>query len=284
MSKFIYPSAVRDETSDMLFGNKVTDPYRWLEDPDAPETVAFVKSQNEIVQSFLLKSDIRDKFKDKMTKLMDYEKHGCPMKRADWYYYFHNTGLQAQSVLFRKKELDGEGSVFFDPNTLSSDGTVSIGTFSFSEAGKYFAYALSKSGSDWVSIHICKTDSASRADIEPALEWAKFTSISWTHDDLGFTYNRYPTPKVSSDKAGTETDSNMDAAIYYHRLGTPQSQDILLFDVKENPSHMPRMEVSDDGKYLICCVSESCDPQNKVYFAEISSPLLNKPEFNVLVG
>lgn len=142
MQRFAYPKTRRDLLSETLHGVKICDPYRWLENPDSEEVKSFVSQQNKLVRSFLSQSPIRDKFEKKMTQLMDYEKYGCPMKRGSDYYYFHNSGLQAQSVLYKQSSLDAKGEIFLDPNSLSDDGTISIKTYSFSESGKYFAYGF----------------------------------------------------------------------------------------------------------------------------------------------
>jgi prolyl oligopeptidase len=274
MATWNLPTARRVNQSDTLFGKVIHDPYRWLEDPDAPETQKFVQDQNAVVKSFLATSQIRDKFEQKMTQLMDYEKFGCPMKRGDSYYYFHNSGLQPQSILYKQKTLDSKGETFLNPNELSEDGTTSISAYAFSESGKYCAYSLSESGSDWVKIHVRETKDGAPLDLESTpITWAKFTGIEWTHDDKGFFYNRYPAPAVDSDKAGTETGSNKNATIYYHQLMAFQAEDVPIYSIPESPDHMPHAEVSEDGDYLLITVSESCDPKNKVYICDLKSHL-----------
>lgn len=252
---------------------KIADPYRWLESPSALETVNFVNSQNEKFNLFIGSSNFKQSIQNKITKYYNYEKFGCPMRRGDYYYQFYNSGLLPQSVLQRRRVLTDEAITFFDPNVLSVDGTVSLSVYSFSKSGKYFAYGLSASGSDWVEISVKDTtltdsDSASNVEEKP-LKWAKFTSISWTHDEKGFFYNRYPAPGVQD--AGTETDTNQFAQIYYHYLGTDQTLDSVCFSIPENPNHMPGASISDDGKYVIFTVSESCDPANKVYIGSLEN-------------
>ena len=247
---------------------KIADPYRWLESPYAAETVEFVTKQNEKFNSFIGISNIKSKIQEKVTKYYNYEKFGCPMKRGDYYYHFYNSGLLPQSILQRRSVLTDEAVTFFDPNTLSADGTVSLSVYSFSKSGKYFASGLSASGSDWIEISIKNAGSDIVTDVEEKpLKWAKFTSISWTHDEKGFFYNRYPAPVVQD--AGTETDSNQFAQIYYHYLNTNQDKDAVCFSIPENPNHMPSASVSDDGNYVIFTVSESCDPANKVYIGSL---------------
>ncbi|KAI9348206.1 prolyl oligopeptidase [Obelidium mucronatum] len=255
MSKIAYPPVRRVDHVDILHGVSVSDPYRHLEDPDAPETKAFVEAQNSLFQGFIKNSDVRPKLEAKLTEMYNYERYGVPFKKGDNYYYFHNSGLQPQSVLYTQKSADGEASVFFDER------------IAFSEKGKLFAYALSASGSDWVKIHV---------KVRTPLEWAKFTGISFTHDEKGFFYNRYPTPSVSLDKAGTETDSAENQMVYYHRDA-------------DHPTRMFSVSVTDCGRYLLLNQSESCDPKNLVFYADLEkqfggNAVLGVPKFTPIVN
>lgn len=208
-----------------------------------------------------------------MTQLYDYEKFGCPFTRGNYSYHFYNSGLMPQSVLHQTRVDLQESKVFFDPNTLSEDGTHALSTFAFSDSGKLFAYAISKSGSDWVTIHAKSVDSDVSGGDSPSnnpvdqLHWAKFTSMSFTHDDLGFFYTRYPSPSSSSGNvdAGTETDTNLFGKLYYHWMGTEQDKDRLIFQDLHNGKSMFGAEVSDDGNFVVITVTESCDPVNKLY-------------------
>ncbi|KAJ3394873.1 hypothetical protein HDU84_005808 [Entophlyctis sp. JEL0112] len=256
-------------------------------DPDGEETKAFVEAQNELFQSFIKSSPVRNKLESRLTEMYNYERFGVPFKKGDAYYYFHNSGLQPQSVLYTQKTVESPATVFFDPNKLSADGTVSLGTYRFSESGKLFGYALSYSGSDWVKIHIRRVGEEQDLEDKP-LEWAKFTSIEFTHDEKGFFYNRYPAPSVSQDKAGTETDSSENQMVYYHRIGTSQSEDILVYKDQENPTRIFGVSVSDCGRYLILNVHESCDPKNLVFVADLqkqfgSNSCLGVPAFSPVV-
>ncbi|KAJ3077267.1 hypothetical protein HDU98_004229 [Podochytrium sp. JEL0797] len=313
MTKFAYPAVRRDENHvDMLHGTAVkvrqlrsvsvhsagliescdhhltpVNRYRHLEDPDATETQAFVEAQNGLFQGFIKNSTVRPKLESKLTDMYNYERYGVPSKKGSNYYYFHNSGLQPQAVMYTQKSVDGEASVFFDPNTLSADGTTSLQTYSFSEKGNLFAYALSQSGSDWVKIHVKQVGSDKDLEEKP-IEWAKFTSIEWTHDEKGFFYGRFPTPAVSHDKAGTETESAENQMIYYHRIGTDQSEDILVYKDAEHPTRMFSTGVSDCGRYLILSIGESCDPKNLVYYADLEkqfggNSLLGIPKFTPIV-
>ncbi|KAK6939279.1 Peptidase S9A, N-terminal domain [Dillenia turbinata] len=266
-----YPIARRDESVvDNYHGVLVPDPYRWLEDPDAEEVKDFVEEQVKLTESVLSKCETREKLREKITKLFDFPRYDAPFKKGDKYFYSHNTGLQAQSVLYVQDGLEGEATVLLDPNKLSEDGTVSLNTFSISEDAKYMAYGLSSSGSDWVTIKVMKVEDKT---VEPdTLSWVKFTSISWTHDGKGFFYGRYPAPKEGENlDAGTETNANLNYELYYHLLGTDQSDDILCWKDPDNPKHTFEASVTDDGKYVLLYISESCDPVNKLYYCDLSA-------------
>ncbi|KAJ0255913.1 Prolyl oligopeptidase family protein [Hirschfeldia incana] len=266
-----YPLARRDDSVvEDYHGVKIADPYRWLEDPDAEEVKEFVQNQVKLTDSVLAKCETKEKLRQNITALFDHPRYDSPFRRGDKYFYFHNTGLQAQDVLYMQDDLDAEAVVLLDPNTLSDDGTVALNTLSVSEDGKYLAYGLSSSGSDWVTIKLIKIDDKK---VEPdTLSWVKFSGITWTHDSKGFFYGRYPAPKDGEDiDAGTETNSNLYHELYYHFVGSDQSQDILCWRDSENPKYMFGAEVTDDGKFLIMSIEEGCDPVNKLYYCDLSS-------------
>ncbi|KAL6047785.1 Prolyl endopeptidase [Balamuthia mandrillaris] len=266
-----YPETRRDDTT--LHEHGMTDPYRWLEDPDSPETKAWVDAQNKVTFELLESCDYRTKVKERLTELYNYPKYGCPFKRGSRYFYFKNDGLQNQSVLYSQTSLEGEPEVFLDPNVLESDGTAALGSYAFSESGEYFAYGVSKSGSDWQTIHVRKV--STKEDLSEQIHWVKFSGISWTHDDRGFFYSRYPAPsQLENDdagKRGSETNSNLYHKVYYHRLGTDQSSDVLVFETPEEPHWMSGAVVSDDGRYVTISISKSTAPVNKLYYADLST-------------
>ncbi|XP_067240515.1 prolyl endopeptidase [Chanodichthys erythropterus] len=264
---FQYPNAYRDESVvDDYHGCKIPDPYIWLEDPDSEKTQAFVNAQNQLTLPFLEQCEVRDVFKDRMTELYDYPKYSCPFKRGNRYFHFYNTGLQNQSVLYMQENLDAEPSVFLDPNTFSEDGTVALRGYAFSEDGEYLAYGTSASGSDWVEIRFLRVDGA--VLLEDQLERVKFTCMSWTHDGKGLFYNSYPEQEGKSD--GTETSTNLHQKLYYHVLGTPQSQDVLCAEFPDQPKWMSGAEVSDDGHYVLLSIREGCDPVNRLWYCDLS--------------
>jgi len=264
---FDYPEARRDDSIvNDYHGTKVPDPYQWLEDPDADETKAFVDAQNAVTIPFLNKCSIKDKLNSRLTELWDFPKYSCPKKEGERYFYYYNTGLQNQSVLYVQDSLDGEARVFLDPNTLSEDGTTAISGTAFSEDGLVFAYGLSKAGSDWVTIKF--RDVESGEDLPDTLEYVKFSCMAWTHDSKGLFYNKYPKNEGKSD--GTETATNLNQKLFYHLLGTSQEEDILCAEFPDQPKWMPGAEVSDCGKYVLLSIREGCDPVNRLYFAQLA--------------
>ncbi|CAK9317626.1 unnamed protein product [Citrullus colocynthis] len=271
LDPLLYPTARRDDSVvDDYHGLQIADPYRWLEDPEADEVKEFVQKQVKLTESVLQKCDTREKLRAKITELFDHPRYEPPFKRGNKYFYHHNTGLQAQSVLYVQDSLDGEPEVLLDPNALSEDGTVSLSNLSVSKDAKYLAYGLSSSGSDWVTIKVMRIDDKKT---EPdTLSWVKFSSISWTVDGKGFFYSRYPAPKeVGTLDAGTETNANLYHELYYHFLGSDQSDDVLCWRDQDHPKYLFSASVTDDGKYVLMEIEEGCDPVNKFYYCNISA-------------
>ncbi|CAL5065707.1 unnamed protein product [Urochloa decumbens] len=270
-ARLAYPTARRDDSVvDDYHGVQIPDPYRWLEDPDSEETKEFVAKQAELAETVLAGCLDRENLRREVTRLFDHPRHGAPFRRGNKYFHFHNSGLQAQSVLYMQDHLDGEAEVLLDPNTLSKDGTIALSTYSISEDGKYIAYGLSESGSDWVSIHVMSV--ADKQPMPDKLSWVKFSSISWTHDGKGFFYGRYPAPREGGElDAGTETNINLNHQIYYHVLGSDQSEDILCWKDPEHPKYTFGASVTEDGQYIILGTYDGCDPVNKLYYCKIAS-------------
>lgn len=266
-----YPCPRRDESvTDDYHGVLVSDPYRWLENVDADEVKQYIDEQRKITKTVLSTCNLTEKLKERITALFDYPKYDCPFKRGNKYFYFHNTGLQAQSVLYIQDDLKGEAEVLLDPNKLSDDGTIALSISAFSENAEYLAVGLSSSGSDWINIKVMRvTDKAWEPD---SLAWVKFSSVAWTHDHKGFFYSRYPPPKIDeSVDAGTETHINLNHQVYYHFMGTDQKDDILCWKDDSNPKWIFESEVTDDGKYLVMCIQEGCDPVNMLYYCDLSA-------------
>lgn len=265
ISNFNYPVARKDETIvDDFHGTKISDVYRWLEDPDSDETIAFVNEQNKISQPFLENCAEWKKINEKLTKLWNYPKYTCPSREGDYYYFYKNTGLQNQSVLYQQKTLDSEPTEFLDPNKLSEDGTIALTKTAFSDNGKFLAYGLSESGSDWVKIKIKNVETQS--DFEEILEKIKFSSIAWTKDNKGFFYSRYADQEGKTD--GSETKQCENQKLYYHRIGESQDKDILCLEFPEEPLWRIVPQVSDCGKYLILSIVKDCR-DNIIFYADL---------------
>uniref|UniRef100_A0A8C3AYJ7 Prolyl endopeptidase n=1 Tax=Cyclopterus lumpus TaxID=8103 RepID=A0A8C3AYJ7_CYCLU len=246
-------------------GTKVCDPYAWLEDSDGAETTAFVEEQNKLTMPYLEQCAVRAQFHQRLTELYDYPKYSCPYKRGKRYFYFHNKGLQNQDVLYVQDSLDGAASVFFDPNTFSEDGTVALKMARLSEECEYFAYGLSSSGSDWVTVSFMKAEDL--ATLPDVLERVKFSCLAWTYDAKGVFYNCYLRQEGKTD--GTETTCNINQKLFYHFIGTKQSEDILVAEFPENPKWHSSVTISDDGRYAVLSITEGCEPVNQLWYCDL---------------
>jgi len=282
MEALSYPVARKDESCvDDYHGSKIPDMYTWMEDPDSDETKAFVEAQNKVAIPYLKACPAQSKFQSRMTELFNYPKYSCPFKRGDKYFYFMNTGLQNQSVLYVQSSLDADAEVFLDPNKFSEDGTVSLRGRRFSEDGKLLAYGISKSGSDWVTIKF--KDVETGEDLPDVLERVKFSCMEWTHDQKGLFYNCYQDQEGKTD--GTETTANIHQKLYYHRLGTQQSDDVLIAEFPDNPKWMSGLEICDDGNIALLSIREGCAPVNRLWYYDLRNlPAIDKkPEWIKLV-
>lgn len=261
-----YPTVSKSNQIDNYHGTTVADPYRALEDPDTEETKAWVEAQNQVTFSYLNEIPAREKIKQRLTKLWNYEKYGTPFKEGESYFYFKNDGLQNQSVLYTLPTLEAEPRILLDPNQLSADGTVALSGISISENGQLLAYGLSSSGSDWQEWKV--RDIATGEDLQDHLQWIKFSSASWTHDHQGFFYSRYDEP---NEKTKLE-DVNYYQKLYYHQLGTPQSADILIYHRPDEKEWGFGGSVTEDGKYLIISIWLGTDSKKLVFYKDITNP------------
>jgi prolyl oligopeptidase len=259
----IYPNSNQVDQSDNYHGVEVKDPYRWLEDPDSEPTKAWVQAQNEVTNNYLATIAARDKIQQRLTQLWDYEKYSSPFKRGQSYFYFKNDGLQNQSVLYTLKSLDDQGQVLLDPNTLSADGTVALSGLSISDDGQWLAYGLSAAGSDWVEYRV--KNIATGEDTTDHLQWIKFSGASWTKDNQGFFYSRYDEP----NEATKLEDVNYYQKLYYHRLGTAQAEDKLIYHRPDQKEWGFSGNVTEDGKYLIISVWLGTDSKNLVFYQNL---------------
>ncbi|QDZ22506.1 prolyl oligopeptidase [Chloropicon primus] len=262
-------------------GKKVLDVFHELEDPEADICKEFVREQNKLTEQVLEECPGRADYTELMTTLMDYPKTTAPRKKGDLVFYYHNTGLQAQSVLYSQsgavdpKRMDETSQVVIDPNQLSDDGTVSLSSASFTKDGKLLAYALSSGGSDWKEVRVLGIEDGGKpVEMEDKLMWVKFSSLAWTHDNKGFFYNSYPEPSVSLDKAGTETGSNENQRLMYHRVGSNQKDDALIWEAKgEESQYMMGAEISDDGRWAVLTICKGCDAVNQLHLLPLAEDL-----------
>ena len=258
-----YPETAKTDVVDTYFGTSVPDPYRWLENDTSAQTAAWVAAQNKVTGEYLSKIPFRGALLRRLTAVADYEKTGAPAKKHGKYYFYKNDGLQNQSVLYVQNSLDGEARVMLDPNKLSADGTVALTGTSFSHDGKYMAYTISRSGSDWTEIYVIDTESGQTLDDH--IVWAKFTGAAW-HGD-GFYYSAYDAPEAGKEYSNV----NENHKIYYHKLGTPQSADRLVYENKAYPKRFYSASVSDDETLLF--VYESGDGAgNALYVKDLTKP------------
>ncbi|MEH2233460.1 MAG: prolyl oligopeptidase family serine peptidase [Nostoc sp.] len=261
-----YPTSHKSNQADNYHGTLVADPYRWLEDPDSEETRTWIEAQNQVTFGYLSEIPAREKIKQRLTKLWDYEKYGIPFQEGDRYFYFKNDGLQNQSVFYTLKTLDDQPKVLLDPNKLSEDGTVALSGLSISEDGKLLAYGLSSSGSDWQEWKV--RDIETGEDLQDHLKWIKFSGASWTHDNQGFFYSRYDEP---NEKTRLE-DVNYYQKLYYHQLGKPQSEDVLIYHRPDQKEWGFSGGVTEDGRYLIISIWLGTDSKNLVFSKDLTNP------------
>ncbi len=257
-----YPAARKSDVVDDYHGTRVPDPYRWLEDPDSPESRAWIEAENQLTSAYLAAIPARATIRERLTKVWNYPKYGAPFRKARRYFFFKNDGLQNQSVLYKQTSLSASPETLLDPNLLSEDGTVALSTLAVSEDGRLLAYGTSASGSDWEEFRV--RDVATARDLPDHVKWIKFSGASWTKDGAGFFYSRYPEP---SDKA--LTDVNRFQRLYYHRLGTDQAQDVLVYERPDQPDWGMNAEVTDDGRYAVLQVWLGTDRRNRVYYLDL---------------
>jgi prolyl oligopeptidase len=257
-----YPETKKGDVVDTLHGQAIADPYRWLENDTSAETAEWVKQQNEVTEKYLSKIPFRNDIKNRLTKIWDYPKYGVPFKKGDRYFYFKNDGMQNQSVLYVQESLDSEPQVLLDPNKLSDDGTVAFAGMDVSKDGKYLAYAIARGGSDWNEIKVMEIDS--RNQLDDNLKWVKFSGMAWKGD--GFYYSRYDAP-TGSELSG----KNEFHKVYFHKVGEPQSQDVLIYEDPAYPLRNYSADVTDDEDFLVLYHTESTSG-NALYFKDLRKP------------
>ncbi len=260
-----YPTAKRTDQVDDYHGTKVADPYRWLEDLDSADTKAWVEAENRLTFDYLREIPFRAQIKERLTKLWNYEKYSPPFKEGNRYFYFKNDGLQNQSVLYTVTSLDAAPRVLLDPNKLSSDGTVALNGLRISDDGRLMAYGLSASGSDWQEWRVRDTETG--VDMPDDIKWVKFSGASWTPDSKGFFYSRYDEPKDGTMMRGV----NYFQKLYYHRLGTAQAEDALVYDRPDQKEWSFGGRVTEDGRFLVVSIGQGTDVKNRVYYKDLNA-------------
>jgi prolyl oligopeptidase len=261
-----YPPARRAPHVDTYHGVAVPDPYRWLEELDSAETRAWVEGENKATFGFLEKIKGRDALKERLTALWNYERYGVPSKEGGRYFFTRNDGLQNQPVLYTVPSLESAPRVLLDPNALSKDGTVALAGTAVSEDGKYLAYGVAEAGSDWNTWKVRSVETA--IDLPDMLAWVKFSGASWTKDGKGFFYSRYAEPVAGSELKNV----NLDQKIYYHKLGTPQAEDALVYERKDQPEWLLNGTVTEDGRYLVIGVSQGKTVNTGLFYKDLGTP------------
>jgi prolyl oligopeptidase len=283
--RFVYPEAAQGKQVDNYFGTKVPDPYRDLENADSESTRKWIEAENKLTFDYLAGIPERKAINDKLTALWNYEKYTVPFREGGRYFFSKNTGLQNQSVLYTGTALPGEATPLLDPNTLLKDGTVALSGIDITADGKLLAYGLATAGSDWQQWKV--RDIETGKDLTDDVQWVKFSSASWKKDGSGFFYSRYDAP-ASADQL---KQANYFHKVYFHKLGTPQSRDELVYERKDRMTWNFSPEVTEDGRILIITVSQGTDPKNRIFYKNLQLPnapvveLLNKQDASyVFIG
>lgn len=258
-----YPETLKVDTVDKYFGEDVRDPYRWLEDDRSSETGAWVKAQNDVTFAYLNNIPYRDKIEERLEKLYDYERLGSPFREGDYFYFYKNDGLQNHNVLYRKKEIDGTPEVFLDPNTFSKDGTTGLAGISFTRDGSMATYLITEGGSDWRKAIVIKT--SDKTIVEDTLRDIKFSGIAWKGNE-GFYYSSYDKPTGSELSARTQFHK-----LHYHKLGTGQEQDELIFGGEKTPTRYIGGYLTEDERFLVITAATSTTG-NALYVRDLSDP------------
>jgi prolyl oligopeptidase len=260
-----YPSARTVEQTDDYFGTTVSDPYRWMEDVDSAELKTWIDAENELTQRYLAQVPFRERMQRRLMELINFERYTAPARRGTRYFYSHNSGLQNQNVLYWHTGLDGEPKVLLDPNTFSEDGTVAISGISITDDGLLAAYSIADAGSDWVKWHVRNVTTGE--DLPDVVEWSKFSGAAWLKDGSGFFYQGYDAPEAEALKT-----ANYFHKVFFHRLGTPQSEDKLIFDRPDDKELNLGAQVTDDGRYLVLHQSKGTSPNNELAVKDLQQP------------
>lgn len=271
-----YPVTKKVDTVDTYFGNKVADPYRWLEDDKSAATKEWVTAQNVVTQNYLATIPYRKNFQQAIEKVFNYPKYSAPFRKGEWFYFYKNDGLQNQSVLYRQKGLTGRVEEVFDPNKLSPDGTTRLQLFALSKDGKYAVMGLSKGGSDWQTYYV--RDMKTGKDLSDELKWVKISGAAWKGD--GFYYSRYPSPEKGASDLSAKNENHQ---VYYHKVRTLQTEDVLVYENKENPQRFNTASTSEDERFLFLNISDRGKglDGNAIYFKDLN--VTNDTSFKPIV-
>ena len=273
--KLSYPVTKKGDVVDDYFGTKVADPYRWMEDLDSADVAAWVAAENQVTSDHLAKLPMREPFKQRITELWNYPKVTIPVREGGRYFFQKNSGLQRQAPLYGRASLTAEPTLVLDPNVLSPDGSVSLAQWKPSPDGRLLAYGLSEGGADWQTLHV--RDLGKGVELGDQVRWMRFSDISWTKDSKGFFYSRYPEPP----KGKVLEAALSGQALYYHRVGAPQSEDRLIYARPDLPTWFINGTVTEDGRYLLVFMYKGSDNNNRLYYAELGEP--NSPKVGAVV-
>jgi prolyl oligopeptidase len=264
--QFKYPAAPTNNQVDDYSGVKVADPYRLLENPDSPESRAWIEAENKITFDFLKTIPERDGIKKRLTEIWDYERFGVPFKEDGRYFFSKNAGLQNQNVIYTTTNFSETPRELVDPNLLTKDGTIALGGLDVTNDARLMAYGLATAGSDWQQWKV--RDVETGKDRQDLLNWVKFSNASWKKDGSGFFYSRYDKP----DEKNKLRSQVYNHKLFFHQLGTPQSQDKLIYQRPDQKEWLFSAEVTDDGRYLIISVQRGTDPKNRIFYKNLVDP------------
>src|SRR5688572_8977852 len=264
--KLDYPAPRKGEVFDDYFGTRVADPYRWMEDTASPELATWLDAQSKLAGGYLVQLPLREHFRKRIAELWNYSRTTLPIVESGRLFYRRNSGLQRQSPIYMRAGRDATPQLLVDPNSLSPDGSVSLMNFSPAPDGRRLAYTLSQGGADWQTVRVLDVDTGK--DLANEVKWMRFSWLSWTKDSKGFFYSRYPEPPK-----GRVLDAELGRhALYYHRLGTPQSEDLLIYERKDVPSWLIGGWTTEDGRYLMVRVARAAGVKSLLYYADLGDP------------
>lgn len=259
-----YPETQKQAIAEDYHGTTVEDPYRWLEDDNSEDTKKWVKEQNKVTFDYLDKIPFRRQVRQRLEALWNYPRYSSPFKRGEYYYYFKNDGLQNQAIMYRQKGMNGKPEEFLNPNTLNKEGIAALGNYEFSKNKKYFAYSIAVAGSDWQDVYIMETEN--KKLLKDKVEWVKFSNFSWNGDD-GFYYSGYDKP----DEKSKLSKQNQFHKVFYHKLGTPQSEDVLVYEDKAHPLRYHGAGLTEDGRFLVMSVAEGTSGA-EIWYRDMKDP------------